>query len=99
MPSFPTVRFSDKYTLSKKILDKENYVHNEKINNLVELEIVNIKNLLQINGIKQKENTYVRYSILTYIVYSFSLNSLIVNDTYAYIYFIYLVHFNAVFLC
>jgi hypothetical protein len=99
LPFDPTVRFSDKYTLRKKILDKENYVHDGKINNLEELEIENIKNLLQNNGIKQKQNTYVRYSILTYIVYCFSLNSLILNDSHAHIDFVYLVHFNGGFLC
>jgi hypothetical protein len=29
-PSVPHLRFSDSYALRKKILDKENYVHNEK---------------------------------------------------------------------
>jgi len=45
----------------------ENYVHNEKINNVVELELVNIKNLLQTNGLKQKQSTYVKYSVYIYM--------------------------------
>jgi len=38
------------------------------------MELVNIKNLLQTNGLKQKQSTYVKYSIHTYILYGFSLN-------------------------
>jgi hypothetical protein len=45
-------------------LDKENYVQIRKINNFVKLEFVNNKNLFQTGGIRQKQNAYVKFSIV-----------------------------------